>query len=78
MEVAEIQGEAGHTVLLGKSQGVSRVVLFSGDTSLWIIFIFFLNCIYSFVFLFFGHALMGCGILVLHPGIEPVPSTWGA
>ena len=42
MEAAEIQGE-GRTVLLGKSQGVSRVVLFSGNTSLWIIFILFFN-----------------------------------
>lgn len=78
MEVAEIQGEAGHTVLLGNLRVLAERC-YLVETHLYGLFLYcFFNCIYSFVFLFFGHALLGCGILVLHPGIEPLPSTWGA
>lgn len=78
MEVAEILGEVWHTVLLGKSQGVSRVVLFSGSTSLWIIFMLFFNC-KVFIHLYFYFLAMPCwggGILVSHPGFEPASGVW--
>ena len=68
MEVAEIQGEVGHTVLLGKSQGVSEWY-YSVETHLYGLFLYcFLIVKYFFICIFiFWPGPVGMGDLSSPP-----------